>query len=40
MTKGFGADAVRAAVEAGLSDIGENYAAELESKAKAAAALP
>src|SRR6516165_679942 len=29
VTKGFGADAVHAAVEAGLVDIGENYAAEL-----------
>jgi uncharacterized pyridoxal phosphate-containing UPF0001 family protein len=32
VTKGFGADAVRAAAEAGLHDIGENYAGELESK--------
>jgi uncharacterized pyridoxal phosphate-containing UPF0001 family protein len=39
VTKGFGSDAVRAAVEAGLVDIGENYAAELESKAATAAAL-
>lgn len=35
VTKGFGADAVQAAVEAGLRDVGENYAQELESKAKA-----
>ncbi|HEX3332915.1 MAG TPA: alanine racemase [Acidimicrobiales bacterium] len=35
VTKGFGSDAVQAAVEAGLHDIGENYAAELESKAPA-----
>ena len=35
VTKGFGAEAVLAAVEAGLHDIGENYAAELESKAPA-----
>jgi PLP dependent protein len=40
VTKGFGADAVRAAVGAGLHDIGENYAAELESKAAAAKSLP
>ena len=40
VTKGFGFDAVRAAVEAGLVDIGENYAAELESKAATADALP
>jgi uncharacterized pyridoxal phosphate-containing UPF0001 family protein len=38
VTKGFGVDAVRAAVEAGLRDIGENYAAELESKAAEASA--
>jgi PLP dependent protein len=40
VTKGFGSDSVRAAVEAGLVDIGENYAAELESKAGTVAALP
>jgi pyridoxal phosphate enzyme (YggS family) len=33
MTKGFGADAVRAAVAAGLEDIGESYAQELLAKA-------
>jgi PLP dependent protein len=33
VTKGFGADAVRAAVAAGLRDIGENYAQELVAKA-------
>jgi PLP dependent protein len=33
VTKGFGADAVQAAHEAGLADIGENYAAELRQKA-------
>ncbi len=33
VTKGFGPDAVRAAVDAGLYDIGENYAQELASKA-------
>jgi PLP dependent protein len=33
VTKGFGASAVEAALEAGLTDIGENYAAELEEKA-------
>ena len=39
VTKGFGSDAVRGAIEAGLVDVGENYAAELESKAATAAAL-
>jgi uncharacterized pyridoxal phosphate-containing UPF0001 family protein len=33
VTKGFGADAVRAALGAGLVDIGENYADELVAKA-------
>jgi hypothetical protein len=33
VTKGFGADAVAAAVAAGLNDIGENYADELRAKA-------
>jgi len=33
VTKGFGADAVRAAHEAGLRDIGENYDTELRRKA-------
>ncbi len=33
VTKGFGAEAVRAALAAGLSDIGENYADELVVKA-------
>lgn len=37
VTKGFGADAVEAAMDAGLTDVGENYAQELEAKA---AALP
>lgn len=32
VTKGFGADAVRAALAAGLTDIGENYVQELEAK--------
>jgi pyridoxal phosphate enzyme (YggS family) len=32
VTKGFGADAVAAAVEAGLEDVGENYADELVAK--------
>ncbi len=36
VTKGFGAEAVTAAVEAGLLDIGENYAQELLSKLPAA----
>ena len=35
VTKGFGPDAVRAAREAGLGDLGENYAAELVAKAPA-----
>ena len=33
VTKGFGVDAVRAALDAGLRDVGENYAAELVAKA-------
>jgi hypothetical protein len=33
VTKGFGSDAVRAALAAGLVDIGENYADELVAKA-------
>jgi PLP dependent protein len=33
VTKGFGADAVRAALYAGLTDVGENYADELVTKA-------
>lgn len=33
VTKGFGADAVDAAAEAGLVDVGENYAQELLAKA-------
>jgi uncharacterized pyridoxal phosphate-containing UPF0001 family protein len=33
VTKGFGADAVRAALDAGLTDVGENYADELVTKA-------
>ena len=35
MTKGFGVDAVLAALGAGLDDVGENYAAELLAKAEA-----
>jgi uncharacterized pyridoxal phosphate-containing UPF0001 family protein len=38
VTKGFGPDAVRAALAAGLTDIGENYADELVGKAAALAA--
>jgi uncharacterized pyridoxal phosphate-containing UPF0001 family protein len=38
VTKGFGPDAVRAALDAGLTDLGENYAAELVAKAAAAEA--
>ena len=36
VTKGFGADAVAAAVRAGLVDVGESYASELAGKALAA----
>jgi hypothetical protein len=32
VTKGFGADAIEAALGAGLRDVGENYAAELADK--------
>lgn len=32
VTKGFGADAIEAALAAGLSDVGENYAQELVAK--------
>jgi pyridoxal phosphate enzyme (YggS family) len=39
VTKGFGPDAVRAALAAGVADIGENYADELVGKADALAAL-
>lgn len=35
VTKGFGADAVLAALAAGLADVGESYAPELEDKASA-----
>jgi pyridoxal phosphate enzyme (YggS family) len=35
VTKGFGAGAVRAALDAGLTDIGENFAQELAAKAEA-----
>jgi hypothetical protein len=35
VTKSFGPEAVLAAQEAGLTDLGENYAAELEAKAAA-----
>jgi uncharacterized pyridoxal phosphate-containing UPF0001 family protein len=37
VTKSFGPEAVRAAVDAGLTDLGENYAAELVAKAAAVA---
>jgi hypothetical protein len=37
VTKTFGPEVVRAAMAAGLSDLGENYAAELGAKATAAA---
>lgn len=36
VTKGFGSEAVEAAVGAGLLDLGENYAQELLSKASTA----
>lgn len=36
VTKGFGPDAVAAAIDAGVGDVGENYAAELLGKAAAA----
>jgi uncharacterized pyridoxal phosphate-containing UPF0001 family protein len=35
VTKGFGAEAVRAALRAGIADVGENYAQELLSKVEA-----
>jgi uncharacterized pyridoxal phosphate-containing UPF0001 family protein len=38
VTKGFGPDAVHAALDAGIADIGENYAQELLVKAAAAPA--
>ena len=38
VTKGFGPDAACAALDAGLSDVGENYANELIDKATAVAA--
>ena len=40
VAKGFGADAVAAAVAAGLHDIGENYARELVEKAAQVSAGP
>jgi uncharacterized pyridoxal phosphate-containing UPF0001 family protein len=40
VTKGFGLDAVRAALAAGVDDVGENYAVELLAKAEATAAWP
>ncbi len=40
VTKGFGADAVRAALGAGLIRLGENYAQELVAKADELAAQP
>ncbi len=40
VTKGFGPDTVRAARQAGLLDVGENYAAELSAKAAAIASGP
>jgi pyridoxal phosphate enzyme (YggS family) len=39
VTKGFGADAVEAVGRAGVSDIGENYAQELATKADTARGL-
>jgi pyridoxal phosphate enzyme (YggS family) len=40
VTKGFGSDAVAAAVAAGCADLGENYAQELVAKAAAMVAPP
>lgn len=40
VTKGFGPDAVAQALQAGLTDVGENYAQELLAKAGAAAGRP
>lgn len=40
VTKGFGVEAVQAALAAGLTDAGENYAHELAAKAQALQALP
>lgn len=40
VTKGFGAEAVRAAVAVGLVDVGENYAQELLAKAAEVASPP
>lgn len=40
VTKGFGPSAVAAAVEAGLADVGENYAQELLAKARDLSAHP
>ena len=40
VTKGFGAEAVRTALSAGLAAVGENYADELVAKAEAVAADP
>jgi pyridoxal phosphate enzyme (YggS family) len=34
VTKGFGVDAVEAAVRAGVADVGENYAQELDDKSR------
>ncbi len=36
VTKGFGPEAVRAAIDAGITDLGDNYAQELLVKARAA----
>lgn len=40
VTKGLGVDAVRAAVAAGIADVGENYAGELAAKMAGAGDLP
>ena len=40
VTKGFGPDAIAAAMEAGLIDVGENYAQELLAKARDVRARP
>jgi pyridoxal phosphate enzyme (YggS family) len=40
VTKGFGPEAVRAAIDAGITDLGDNYAQELLSKVRAAVGTP
>lgn len=40
VTKGFGPEAVRSAIDAGITDLGDNYAQELLSKVRAAVGTP